>query len=160
VPRVVNQIKSPTGVLKLGLTAVALDQDASCQFTHARLVTTANSQEIPETGCAPPSTTYSASSWALEVNFLQDYTEPTGIVLWSYDHDAETVFFELYPNGDVIGEVMFAGQCTVSALPIGGDVGPVLATDNATWPCPDKPTHSLVAAAGTAAAESEAEEAA
>ena len=139
MPRTIDQIKSPTGVLKLGLTALAVDQDVSCQFTRARLVTTTNTEDVPETGCAPATQIIKASSYALELNFLQDVSDPDGIIRWSWENDTNEAFFEFSPFGTGPGTVLIKGKTRVAALPIGGDVGPVLTTDTVTWPVTEKP---------------------
>lgn len=140
MPAVIDQIIPGTGTLKLGLTSAALDQDVTCQFTSARLVTTANLQDVPATGCQPSSQVVGASSFSFEINWLQDITDPDGLSMWAFTNDTAAAFFEFEPFGTGTGTVMLSGELRVVAGPIGGEVDVALQTDVVTWPIIGKPT--------------------
>lgn len=151
MPAVIDQIIPGTGTLKLGLTEAALDQDVTCQFTSARLVTTANLQEVPSTGCQPKSQVAGASSFSFEINWLQDISDPEGLSLWAFENDTAQAFFEFEPFGTGVGKVKLTGELRIVAGPIGGQVDVALQTDTVTWPIIGKPAIEYPIAAAASA---------
>jgi hypothetical protein len=135
----IDQIIPGTGTLKLGLTEAALTQDVTCQYTSARLVGSPNLQDVPATGCQPASQVPGATSWAFEINWLQDISDPTGLSMWAFGNDTKQAFFEFEPFGTGAGTVKLTGELRVVAGPIGGQVDVALQTDAVTWPVIGKP---------------------
>jgi hypothetical protein len=116
-----------------------------CQLTSAQLVGTPASNTVPATGCAAASTIPSASSWALVLNWLQDWTAADGgLSMYAYEHETELVWFSLSLDGTP-GTAIATGQAYVAAGQFGGVFGGPPAPANATWPCPVKPTITVPA---------------
>ena len=134
---------------ELGL---ATGQAVECQVTSAVVTASANFQTIPSTGCAPASQSPGATSWALDLAWLQDWHVATGLSWFAFENDGQPVWFELTPNS-----ADAANKLTGNAFAVAGSYGGTFgdgsaATATATWPCLDKPTVPTPVAAATAEA--------
>lgn len=117
-----------------------------CQLTSATITANANFQAIPATGCAPAAQSPGASSWQLDLAWLQDWTAPAGgLSGYAYTNDTLPKFFSFtLDTGDPT--VVATGEVYVVAGAYGGVFGdgtPASAT--ATWPALDKPDIALPA---------------
>jgi hypothetical protein len=92
---------NPTG--KTAITAVLADYEGGdnygCQITSGKLTASkqATTTEIPATFCAPGSSRSTAqlTSYALDLEFLQDVTNREGFSAFLAAHDAEEAYFLL-----------------------------------------------------------------
>jgi hypothetical protein len=160
MPRTVIPLTNP--IFKVADTEAGLTTgDAyECQLTSAAITASANFQTIPPTGCAPAAQSPGATSWALDLAWLQDWTAVGGgLSNYAYENDAQAVWFSLALDSVNAPTVVATGQAYVTAGSFGGTFGdgsPAAAT--ATWPCLDKPTIvSAVAAAAAAGTERDTE---
>jgi hypothetical protein len=78
-------------------------------------------------------------AWKMELTAIQDWTLPTGLVEYSWAHHGEVLDFIFAPTGTT--GPSYAGQLTIYALPVGGEVEKTL-TDDVTWPLVGKPTRT------------------
>jgi hypothetical protein len=77
--------------------------DYSCQVTRAEITSTSNTTttSIPATFCQPASerSVPVASTFQLNLDFLQDWTSIAGLSAYLFQNDATEVAFELYLQG-------------------------------------------------------------
>lgn len=134
----------PRTVLTIGSASISLALDGpnpvlndfSCQVIGATLTASANVSQVPATFCAPASDVPSASSWALDLRFLQDWTDPDGLSMFLYLHDGERAVFTLTPTADAAPAA--TGTVTLVAGSLGGEAGTPLEA-SVTLPCLGKP---------------------
>jgi hypothetical protein len=155
VPRTVIPIIDP--ILKIADTeaGLALGTAYECQLTAATIVGSANFNDVPATGCAPKAQTPGASSWQLDLAWLQDWTAAGGgLSFYAFEHDTDEVWFSLAIDSSGFPTVVATGHGYVTAGAYGGEIGGVPAAATATWPLLDKPTIvvPVVAAASADAA--------
>ena len=163
MPRTVVTLNTPKFKLadtQAGLTAGTAYE---CQLTQAVITASPNFQTVPATGCAPASQSPGATSWALDMAWLQDWTAPSGgLSGYALTNDAKPKWFEL--TLDVVGSptTKATGQCYVVAGSFGGTFGDgTAANTTATWPLLDKPvvtTPALMMVEGMEAEGQTAEE--
>lgn len=140
MPQTVLAIVDATLTLKIG---AATASDFSCQVISAALTATSNPQQVPATFCTPAKEVPAPSSWALDVTYLQDWTDPAGLSMYLYENDAAAADFTLTLSGAT--EPSAAGTVYLVAGGYGGDAGvPLQAT--VTLPCADKPVITAPAA--------------
>jgi len=142
--RAVFQINN--AVIKLAATQAGLTAgiDYACQISSAAVVTTANTNTVPMTGCAPASDVPAPSSYALVLTWVQDWQQAQSLSNYAYTNDTQQVWWSITPNG--LTAPVATGNSYVVSGDFGGDFGiPLTAT--ATWPCLAKP--SITAGAGT-----------
>lgn len=60
------------------------------------------------------------TEWQLAAGLIQDFTDPAGVIAYSWDHAGETVPFVWAPAG-ALGP-SYAGNVVVRPLEVGGDV--------------------------------------
>lgn len=78
------------------------------------------------------------SAFALEAEFYSDWRS-AGVSDWLWDHDGETVPFELHHHPDIPAEhVIFNGEVLIKAPNVGGEVRTTEVT-SATLTCNGKP---------------------
>ena len=143
-----------SGHLKVGLTAAALDA-FDCQVVTATLTANPKLNTVKATFCSPESEAPAATGYQLDLNFLQDWSDPDGVCWFAFENDAALVYWELALTDDVAPDdanVTMHGQAYVVALGFGGDAGTPLESA-ATWPVLGKPikgpsTGALAADAG------------
>jgi hypothetical protein len=131
---------------ELGLTT----GDAyECQLTSATITASANFNTIPATGCAPAAQSPGATSWAVDMAWLQDWSASAGgLSGYAYTNDTLPKWFSFTLDSVGAPTVVATGELYVVAGSYGGEFGsgaPAAAT--ATWPCLDKPDIVLPAVA-------------
>jgi len=128
--------------LKLATTEAGLTTGvaAECQVNAAMLTPAPVYNTIPSTGCAGASQSPGLTGWSLDLTWLQDWGDPSGISQFAYANDGLPVWFELVPNKDdpTVGAT---GQAYAAAGGFGGTFGDGSAGQTtATWPCLEAPT--------------------
>lgn len=122
----ITESKLKDGKLTLGEGLALLD--ASCQPTNIRIVPgyeeDGDRVEVLCGDVLEPDTTRTNT---LAINAIQDFTDPDGLVHYSWDHDLEKVPFVWYPRGEA--EPGYGGTVEVRALEVGGDVNKRLTTE-------------------------------
>jgi hypothetical protein len=132
-----------TGALRVATTQAGLTtgdaQDTAIteQVTSFRVVPRANLVDSPATFGAPAGQTAAASSWQVEVSYLQDWGKTSGMSKFLYDNDGVEMWFRFDPAGTT--EDGFEGKCYIVAGAYGGGADQNW-IDSLVWPCPDKPT--------------------
>jgi hypothetical protein len=80
-----------------------LTEDYSCQVTKAEITSTSNTTttSVPATFCSPASerSVPVASTFQLNLEFLQDWTEVDGLSAYLFKNDATEVAFEMFLEG-------------------------------------------------------------
>lgn len=139
-----ESIKLNNPTLTLALTQAELDAGgvhAECQAQTAELAATGVSTQTAATGCRPAGQSAGKSTWAMNVVFLQDWSNPAGVSQFSLDNDGTTVWYRLEPDPTVYPDLAFEGQLDMVATSVGGVIGDgteVAATQ--TWPMKGAPT--------------------
>lgn len=147
MPRTALILNNPK--LKVATSSAGLTTGTAveCQITRAVLTPTANYQTIPPTGCAPATQAPGLTSWALNIQFLQDWhtSAATSLSQFLLTNDAKSAWFELTPDAAVTAtKITGNGYC--AAAEYGGDFGtgaPCTATSN--WPLIAAPTFAVPA---------------
>jgi hypothetical protein len=141
----------PTESIKLNnpkLTLALTQQDltaggvhAECQAQVATLTPTGVSTTTAATGCRPASQSAGKSTWAMNVQYLQDWATATGVSQFALTNDGKTVWYRLEPDPTVYGTLAFEGQLDMVAGAVGGNIGDGTEV-NATsvWPMKGPPT--------------------
>ena len=143
MPRTVIPIIAP--ILKVADTEGGLTTGVAyeCQLTAATIVGTPNFNAVPATGCAPAAQSPGASSWQLDLAWLQDWTAPGGgLSFYAFDNDTAEVWFSLAIDSVGSPTVVATGHGYVIAGAYGGEIGGVPAAAAATWPLSTNPTLS------------------
>jgi len=135
---------APTGATVDTVTMAMYEADSSfwrCQVTSGLMTPTADTttQDVPSTFCQNGRTipTPLQSTWTLDVEMLQDPqagpTAPTmGLAQFTYEHDAEEVYFLLGLNG-TDDPPRAIGRVRMSPTAFGG-VARTPLTATASWP--------------------------
>ena len=101
--------------------------DYGCQVTSAVITATANNVDVPATYCEPASQVSVGSSFALDVEGLQDWGVATpSFSEWLFANDGTRKAFALYLEGEV--DPRATGIVSVAAGDFGGPAGEIL-----TW---------------------------
>jgi hypothetical protein len=121
--------------------ALAEDYDAfTCQVTSGALVASPNvtQETIEATWCDPEEQVpqVAATSYTLELSYLQDPHIRLGLSRFLYEHDAELVYFFMGLDGDNPPKAI--GQLRVTSGSFGGAARTAL-TASTTLPCDGKP---------------------
>jgi hypothetical protein len=128
-----------------------------CVVTGAGFTPTANTVEVPATGCAPKSSTAAASSWVLNIAWLQDWQSPGGgLSGFMHDNDAAKKWVHVEPTTPVLPAA--TAEVTIVAGPVYGEFGALLVA-TATCAAAAKPALTLPVAAGAAAAQDDDDDA-
>jgi hypothetical protein len=156
MPRTVITLNNP--VVKFADTQAALTTAAAyeCQVTEARITASPNYNEVPSTGCAGASQSPGLTGFALDIAWLQDWTQPGGgLSGYAFDNDTAAKWF-LFQLSATDATVKAEGQVYVTAGSYGGVFGDgsAAATEVVSWPCLAKPAITKPA---PTAAETEAE---
>lgn len=77
------------------------------------------------------------TTWTLAARMIQDFTDPAGLIAFSWDEAGETVPFTWAPNGAT--GPSYAGNVVVRPLEVGGDVNRRLENE-LEWVITAKPT--------------------
>lgn len=130
-PGVVKFADDPAGLV----TAVGFE----CQVTSVALTPAPQTDTLAATLCQAESDTAKPSKWTLELEILQDWTDPAGVSFFLYDNDAEEQEFSVSYSNDT--PPVATGRCTVVAGQfLGAASGPLAGT--ASMPCIGKPVIS------------------
>lgn len=112
-----------------------------CVTTGAGFTPSANLTDVPATGCAPASQVAAASSWVLDIAWLQDWQSPGGgLSGFMYEHDAEKQWVRVEPTTP--GLPAAEAEVTVVAGSYAGTFGELLVA-TASCPASEKPTVTL-----------------
>jgi len=124
MPATVIQISNAS--VKFGAVADPIDPatltEFQCQVTRAEITSTSNttSTSVAATYCQPASeaTVPVASSFALDLEYFQDWTLPVAQSLsaFMFKHDAEKQAFALYLDGSVDPEAVGVITCQAGAF--------------------------------------------
>jgi hypothetical protein len=142
MPRKVINPKS-TGTLRVATSQAALTtgdaQDTAIteQVTSFRVVPQANLADVPATFSDPAGQSAAASSWQVEVSYLQDWGKTDGMSKFLYDNDGVLMWFRFDPAGTT--EDGFEGPCYLTAGAYGGAADGNW-VDDLVFPCAAKPT--------------------
>jgi hypothetical protein len=102
--------------------------DFSCQVTGAAINSSSNTTttSVPATFCGPASeaSVPVASSFTLDLDFLQDWTEAAGLSAWLFKNDATEQAFALYLKGST--NPVATGKIIAQAGAFGGTPGEAL----------------------------------
>jgi hypothetical protein len=126
-----------------------------CQVTSAAVSMTPNTTTVPATGCAGPQTRNLPPTYALALNFLQDWGDPNSLSQFLWDNQLEDADFIVSLGADPVP--VASGTCQLVPGNYGGDfANPLTAT--ASMPIVAKPAIGPAAAVlhGGETAESEA----
>lgn len=108
------------GTLSLGST------DYGTQVSNVRLVPSNDTEDGTPTLGIPTPPPLITTTWELQGTAIQDWEDAAGFVEYCRTTNNTTVAFEWVPNTG--NGVTYSGNCTVTAVEIGGDV----ATQNTT----------------------------
>jgi hypothetical protein len=142
--------KIETGVFGLTVTdptttdacaADVADFDAfTCQITNGALTASPNvtQETVPATWCDPEETVpqVGATSYSLEISYLQDPDLVDGLSRFLFEHDADVAWFYMGLAGNNPPKAV--GKVRLTSGQIGGE-GRVTLTADATFPCDGKP---------------------
>jgi hypothetical protein len=126
------------GSLKLATTEAGLNSGfvLNEQVTSFKVVPSANRSTIPATFGAPAAESFAASSWAVEISYLQDWGKSLSMSEYLHGADGDLLYFRFDPAGTA--EPGFQGLCYVMAGAYGGPADQNW-EDTASWPCPEQP---------------------
>lgn len=111
-----------------------------CQMTTAELVAAPNLQQVPQTGCAPPSQIPGRDSWSLNLAWLQDWTAPGGgFSNFCKVNSTRERWFALSIDIDTAPTVVATGHGWVVSGAFGGVIGGPPLAAAATWPLIEEP---------------------
>jgi hypothetical protein len=102
------------GTLKLALN------EFNTQASAVRLTPSIDSEDGTPTLAVPEPAPNSSVSWALNIDAIQDFEEPAGIVNYLMDNALSEVAFEWVPN--TAGGTEYSGTVQIVPMEIGGDV--------------------------------------
>ena len=104
------------GTLKLGTVPTEFGHQAAA----VRLTPSINSEDGTPTLAAPDPAPLTTVTWAMNLDAIQDFEEPTGIVNYLMDNALTEVPFTWIPNTP--DGTSFAGTVQIVPIEIGGDV--------------------------------------
>lgn len=134
-----------TGILRVSTTQGGLatndaqDTAITEQVTSFRVVPSANLVDIPATFSTGAGQSAAASSWRLEVSYLQDWGKTDGMSKFLFDNDGGLMWFRFDPAGAT--EDGFEGECYLTSGAYGGAADGNW-VDDLVFPCPSKPTRN------------------
>ena len=102
------------GTLKLATN------EFNTQASAVRLTPSVDSEDGTPTLATPDPGPLSTVSWALNIDAIQDFTEPAGLVNYLMDNALDEVAFEWTP--DTVDGVKYAGTVQILPIEVGGDV--------------------------------------
>ena len=118
------------------LTVGTPGEEFSVQVSALTLTPSFNSTDGTPTLAAPDPPPESKTDYTLDGSAINDYTNPTGLQRYAYDHDGDELAFVWTPI--TAAGTACTGTCIVHAFPMGGKVGEQNVTDF-SWPCVGKP---------------------
>lgn len=108
------------GTLKLGPAPGPPANEFNTQAAAVRLTPSVESEDGTPTLAVPAPAPNTTVSWALNVDAIQDFTEPAGFVNYLQDNALDEQLFEWVPQ-DTDG-VAYSGTVQLVPIEIGGDV--------------------------------------
>jgi len=123
-PAIVDSRLGP-GTLKLG-TAPTPMTDFSTQASAVRLTPSTNSEDGTPTLAVPKPEPLTTVDWALNIDAIQDFEEPAGLVNYLMDNALATQDFEWIPA--TADGTKFAGKVQIIPIEVGGDVAVQIVT--------------------------------
>jgi hypothetical protein len=119
---------------------LAAGEAFQCQLNRATLIPTPSSNAVPATGCAPATNLPGKAAWAVQLDWLQDWSVPGGgLSAYAYVEESELKWFSLATSADVDAPKV-VGQAYVTPGAFGGVFGGPAAAATATWNCAGRPT--------------------
>jgi len=111
----------PAADSRLGPGTLKLEaNEFNTQAAAVRLTPSVDSADGTPTLAVPDPAPESSVSWALNIDAIQDFTEPAGLVNYLMDNALSEVAFEWVPLTS--DGVMYAGTVQIVPIEIGGDV--------------------------------------
>lgn len=153
MPQVLLNLNDPIIKIADDATGLATGLAIECQMTAATLTSTPNLTDVPKSGCYPPTQLVGDPTYALDVAWIQDWTDPAGISRMAHAFNGERHFVSFLLDADDAATAVTA-EVTVAEGQYGGTFGG-LAVATATWPISGTPT--FPAYTPTVALEAEAE---
>lgn len=134
----VTESRLHKGKLVLGGTAPGVGgTDFSCPPTNVTVTSSAStSGDDIETLCGDTLLAETTLAWELDFTAIQDWSDPLGLVKFSWDMALQVVPFLWIPNGS--DTVQITGNVQVQPLDLGGDVN-ARNTSDAAWPISGAP---------------------
>jgi hypothetical protein len=126
-----------------------------CQMSAATLTSTPNLTDVPKTGCYPPTQIVGDPTYALEIAWIQDWTDAAGVSRMAHAFNGERHWVSFLLDADDPLTVTTA-EVTVAEGQYGGTFG-ALAVATATWPIIGTPTFPTYTPAVALDAEADAE---
>ena len=158
-PRQTNVVTEAT--ITFADSQAALDSATTtydCVTTGAGFTAAANLTEVPATGCAPKGNVAAASSWTLDIAWLQDWQSPGGgLSGYMFTNDAAKKWVRVEPTTP--GLPAAEAEVTIVAGTIYGTFGELLVAAS-SCPASDKPELTLPVTASASAPSSAASSAA
>jgi hypothetical protein len=108
------------GTLKLGPAPGPPANDFSTQASAVRLTPSVDSEDGTPTLAEPEPAPLASVSWALNIDSIQDFTEPAGLVNYLMDNALAENLFEWVP--DSVDGAKYAGTVQIIPMEVGGDV--------------------------------------
>lgn len=136
----ITESRLKAGTLEFG--ASTEKQDVSSQLTSATVTPTAtDSGDAVEVLSGDLLGAETTTAYVLKMTVIQDWTDDTGVVAYSWDHDLEEVAFTWKPAG-ATGPTL-TGTVQVRAIELGGEVNTRLTSD-VEWPVIGVPVRTAV----------------
>lgn len=111
----VTESKIKEGTLTLG------GVDHSCQPINVRITPGYNEEgDRVETLCGDTLSPDTTRNDTLNITAVQDFTDPAGLIAYSWEHDLEKVPFVWMPTG--AGGMGYSGTVEIRAIEVGGDI--------------------------------------
>ncbi len=131
-------VPSPNATVSFKLTgAVDPAVQYECQVVSAAISMTPNTTTVPATGCAGPQTRNLPPTYALALNFLQDWGATGSLSQFLWDNQLEDADFTVALGDDPVP--VASGTCQLVPGNYGGDfANPLTATSS--MPITEKPT--------------------
>ena len=114
--------------------------DATFQVTSFKITHSPQTVTVPATYGAGASDDMGMAKYTLDLEYLQDWgLNAASFAAYLWEHEGETVFFEIEPIGDVAAVDGMTGRCVLPGADYGGPA-------DETWiatvscPCVEKPT--------------------
>jgi hypothetical protein len=120
-----------------------------CQMSAATLTSTPNLTEVPKTGCYPPTSIVGDPTYALDVAWIQDWTDAAGVSRMAHEFNGDRKWVSFLLDAADTATAVTA-EVTVAEGQYGGTFGG-LAVATATWPIIGTPTFPAYTPAVTAA---------
>ena len=114
------------GTLKLGPAPGPPTVEFNTQAAAVKLTPSVESEDGTPTLAVPDPAPLSEITWALNVDAIQDFTEPAGFVNYLMDNALDEQLFEWIP--DTADGVKYAGTVQIVPIEIGGDVAVQIVT--------------------------------